>query len=105
MSKKIRKNDDVIILTGKDKGKIGKVINVISNKVIVQGINIVKKSQKPEPTFNRPGGIIEKESKIHISNVAIFNKKTGKSDRIGFKFENKKKIRFFKKSGEKINKS
>lgn len=97
MAVKIKCNDKVIILAGKDKGKIGIVKSKISkNKIIVNGINIVKKHQKPIPNQNIVGGIINKESGIHISNVAIFNTFTKKSDRIGFKFEKGKKIRFFK---------
>ncbi|CAL1329130.1 50S ribosomal protein L24 [Candidatus Providencia siddallii] len=102
MAAKIRFNDEVIILTGKDKGKRGKVIKVFSNKIIVKGINLVKKHQKPIPSANKPGGIIEKESTISISNVAIFNKTSNKADRIGFKFENGKKVRFFKSNNETI---
>ncbi|HMI76880.1 MAG TPA: 50S ribosomal protein L24 [Buchnera sp. (in: enterobacteria)] len=104
MAAKIKCNDKVIILTGKDKGKVGIVKSTLSkNKVIVNGINIVKKHQKPIPDQNIPGGIIEKELGIHISNVAIFNTFTEKSDRIGFRFEKGKKIRFFKSNKKKLN--
>jgi len=100
---KIHCNDEVIVLTGKDKGKRGKVKKVYScGKVIVDGINLVKKHKKPIPTLNKPGGIIKKEAKIHVSNVAIFNMKTGKADRIGFRIENGRKIRFFKSNTEII---
>lgn len=103
MAKKIRQNDEIIVLTGKYKGKRGKVIDILNTeKIIVQGINMVKKHQKPIPTINKPGGILEKESAIHISNVAIFNISTGRSDKIGFKFQNGKKVRFFKSTGNII---
>ncbi|PPI87872.1 50S ribosomal protein L24 [Candidatus Pantoea edessiphila] len=103
MATKIRRNDEVIILTGKEKGKRGKVKNVlISGKIIVDGINLIKKHQKPISSLNKPGGIFEKEAAIQISNVAIFNVNTGKADRIGFRFEDGKKVRFFKSSNEVI---
>ncbi|WMY95861.1 MAG: 50S ribosomal protein L24 [Arsenophonus sp.] len=107
MAAKIRCNDEVIILVGKDKGKRGKVKKILfskksSNKLIVEGINLVKKHQKPVPSLNQPGGIVEKEAKIDISNVAIFNSILGKADRIGFRIENNKKVRFFKSNNEII---
>ncbi|XBC44296.1 MAG: 50S ribosomal protein L24 [Buchnera aphidicola (Schlechtendalia peitan)] len=97
MAAKIKKNDQVIVITGKEKGKVGIVKKVFSNsKVIIEGINLVKKHQKPIPSQNILGGIIEKEASMHISNVAIMNPHTKKSDRIGFRIENEKKVRFFK---------
>lgn len=97
MSAKIKKKDEIIVISGKDKGKKGIVKKILpKGKVIVKGINMVKKHQKPIPSVNKPGGIVEQESSIHISNIAIFNKETGKSDRIGFKFNDGKKIRFLK---------
>ncbi|NIG99341.1 MAG: 50S ribosomal protein L24 [Buchnera aphidicola (Periphyllus acericola)] len=97
MASKIRSNDKVIVLSGKYKKKIGIVKKVLSkNKVIVEGINIVIKHQKPIPSQNKPGGIIKKESYIHISNIALLNPITNKPDKVGFKFKNGKKIRFFK---------
>ena len=100
MAAKIRRDDEVIVLTGKDKGKRGKVKNVLSSgKVIVEGINLVKKHQKPVPAL---GGIVEKEAAIQVSNVAIFNATTGKADRVGFRFEDGKKVRFFKSNSETI---
>lgn len=102
MATKIRKNDQVIILTGKDKGKKGIVKKIILKRVIVEGINMIKKHQKPIPSSNITGGIIKKESSIHISNVAIFNEKINKADRIGFKIENNKKMRYFKSTKEII---
>lgn len=105
MSLKIRCNDIVIVITGKDKGKKGKVKNVLcSKKVIVEGINIIKKHQKVNSKIkNSISGIIEKESPISISNVAFFNFKNSKAERIGFRFINGKKFRFLKSTGEIIN--
>ncbi|MDF7670646.1 50S ribosomal protein L24 [Orbaceae bacterium ESL0721] len=106
MAAKIRRNDEVIVLTGSknNKGKRGKVKTVLSTgKVIVEGINLVKKHQKPVPALNQEGGIVEKEAPINVSNVAIFNPSTGKADRVGFRFENGKKVRFYKSTNELIN--
>ncbi|WP_158379414.1 50S ribosomal protein L24 [Candidatus Williamhamiltonella defendens] len=104
MAMKIRCNDQIIVLTGKDKGKQTKIKKILKNgKVILEGVNLVKKHQKPVPSQNKPGGIIEKEAPIDFSNVAIFNEDTGKPDKIGFKYENGKKVRFFKSSGKAIS--
>ena len=103
MAAKIRRDDEVIVLTGKDKGKRGKVKNVLSTgKAIVEGINLVKKHQKPVPATNQPGGIVEQEAEIQLSNVAIFNAAANKADRVGFKIEDGKKVRIFKSNGETI---
>ncbi|WP_343128536.1 50S ribosomal protein L24 [Buchnera aphidicola (Kurisakia onigurumii)] len=103
MASKIRKNDQVLVISGKDKGKKGIVLHILKkSKAIVSGINIVKKHQKSVPAQNKIGGIIKKESPISISNIGIFNKETKRSDRIGFKFENGKKIRFFKSNNKII---
>lgn len=104
MASKIRRDDEIVVLAGKDKGKQGKVLKVITGKdrVIVEGVNLVKKHQKPNPQLNVPGGIIEKEASIHVSNVAIVNPQTGKADRVGFRFEEGKKVRIFKSNGEQI---
>lgn len=105
MAAKIRRDDEIIVLTGKDKGKQKKVKKVLKNgKVIVEGVNLVKKHQKPVPSLNKPGGIVEKEAPIEVSNLAIFNKETGKADRIGFRYENGKKVRFFKSNDKTISK-
>lgn len=102
MAAKIRRNDEVIILAGKDKGKTGKVTKVLATgKVIVEGINMVKKHQKPVPAMGVQGGIVEQEAAIDASNVAIVNGQ-GKADRVGFRFEDEKKVRFFKSTGETI---
>ncbi|WWO95424.1 MAG: 50S ribosomal protein L24 [Candidatus Dasytiphilus stammeri] len=101
MAAKIRNGDEVIIITGKNKGKRGKVKRVLpSNKVIIDGINLVKHHEKANPNLNKPGGIILKESAISISNIAIYNKNTEKADRIGFKLQQGKKIRFFKSTNQ-----
>ncbi|GLT15233.1 MAG TPA: 50S ribosomal protein L24 [Vibrio sp.] len=103
MAAKIRRNDEVIVLAGKDKGKRGKVTKVLeTGKVFVEGINLVKKHQKPQPALGQQGGIVEQEAAIDASNVAIFNASTGKADRIGFRLEEGKKVRFFKSNGELI---
>ncbi|MCU4137290.1 50S ribosomal protein L24 [Buchnera aphidicola (Sitobion miscanthi)] len=103
MALKLRRNDKVIILTGKEKGKTGVIKNVLSShKVIINGLNLIKKHQKPVPSQNKSGGILEKEAPIHISNIAIFNPESKKSDRVGFRFEEGKKVRFFKSNRKTI---
>lgn len=104
MASKIRSNDKIIVLSGRDKGKKGTVKKFLSReKVIVKGINMVKKHEKPIPSKNQKGGIVEKESYIHISNIAILNPKTNKPDRVGFKFKNGKKVRYLKSNNFLIN--
>ena len=104
MANKIRRDDEVVVLAGKDKGKTGKVKSVLTsdNRVVVEGINLVKKHTKPNPQLGVAGGIVEKEASIHVSNVAIVNPATGKADRVGFRFEDEKKVRFFKSNGELV---
>ncbi|MDP5032795.1 50S ribosomal protein L24 [Paraglaciecola sp.] len=104
MASKIRRDDEIIVLAGKDKGKQGKVVKVLpaSSRVIVEGVNLIKKHQKPNPQLGVTGGIVEKEASIHVSNVAIFNPATGKADRVGFRVEGDKKVRFFKSNGQVI---
>lgn len=104
MANKIRRDDEVVVLAGKDKGKTGKVKKVLTSedRVIVEGVNIIKKHQKPNPQLGEAGGIIEKEASIHVSNVAIVNPATGKADRVGFRFEDEKKVRFFKSNGDLV---
>ena len=102
--RKIRREDEVVVLTGKDKGKRGKVQRIIdANRVIVSGVNMIKKHQKPNPQMNVAGGIVEKEAPIQISNVAIFNSAANKADRVGFKVDGGKKIRIFKSNGEAVD--
>lgn len=101
--RKIKKNDDVIVITGKDKGNRGSVLNVADNFVLVSGINKVKKHQKPNPMKGTTGGIIEIEKPVHISNIAIYNAATKKADRVGVKLlEDGRKVRVFKSSDEVI---
>ena len=104
MAAKIRRDDEVIVLAGKDKGKRGKVLSVVaeSGRVFVEGINLIKKHQKPVPQLNQAGGIVEKEASIDVSDVAIYNSETGKADRVGFKIEDGKKLRIFKSTGKTI---
>ncbi len=99
---KLKKGDEVIVLAGKDKGKTGKIVKIITKqmKAIVSEINKVKKNQKPDN--NQPGGIIEKEMPIHISNLSYYDSQQKKPVKIGYKFENNKKIRFNKISGKVI---
>jgi large subunit ribosomal protein L24 len=102
---KIKKNDDVIVISGKDKGKRGTVLRVLdADHVLVEGANRVKKHQRPNPMKNTTGGIVEKEMPLHVSNVAIFNPTTKKADRIGTKsLEDGRRVRTFKSNGEVID--
>ena len=102
---KIRKGDQVIVRTGRDKGKRGTVLRVLdSERLIVEGVNIVKRHTRPNPQRNITGGIIDKEAPIHRSNIAIFNATSGTGERVGFKtLEDGRKVRFFKKSGEVVD--
>lgn len=101
---KIKSEDEVIVLAGKDKGKRGKVRQILGdNRVLVAGINMVKKHTKPNPQAGVAGGIVENEAPIQISNVAIFNPSTNKADRVGFKVDGDRKVRVFKSSGEEID--
>ncbi|MEQ3692586.1 MAG: 50S ribosomal protein L24 [Alcanivorax sp.] len=101
---KIRRNDEVVVIAGKDKGKRGKVQKVLADgRLIVTGINMVKKHQKPNPYQQQPGGIVEKEASIQVSNIAIWNAKTEKADRVGFKVEGESKVRIFKSTGDQID--
>lgn len=101
--RKIRKDDDVIVIAGKDKGNRGSVLKVAGDYVVVSGINKVKKHQKPNPMKGAPGGIVEIEKPLHVSNIAIYNAATKKADRVGIKLlEDGRKVRVFKSSGEVI---
>ncbi len=102
--RKIRRNDEVIVITGKDKGKRGDVLRVLdSGKAVVSGVNIVKKHTRPDPNRNIAGGIVEKEAPIQISNLAIWNAEEGRADRVGFRIEDGAKKRFFKSTGKTID--
>ncbi len=102
---KIRKGDEVIIMTGKDKGRRGQVLKVFrSSKILVENINLVKKHQKGNPNTGQESGIIEKEMPIQSSNVMLFNPASAKGDRVGFKtLEDGRKVRFFKSNNEVVD--
>lgn len=102
---KIKRDDEIVVIAGKDKGKRGKVLKVLEkNRLLVAGVQMIKKHQKPNPQAGVAGGIIEKEAPIQVSNVALFNSATNKGDRVGFKvLEDNKKIRIFKSSGEAVD--
>ena len=103
---KIKKGDDVVVIAGKDKGKRGTVVKVFpdTDRIVVENVNIAKKHQKPNPQAGLPGGIIEKEMPLHVSNVALFNPATGKADRVGFKqLDDGRKVRYFKSNGEVLD--
>ncbi|GAA4652642.1 50S ribosomal protein L24 [Kistimonas scapharcae] len=103
--KKIRRDDEVVVIAGKDKGKRGKVLKVATDgRLVVAGVNMVKKHQKPNPMLGQPGGIVEKEAAIQASNVAIWNPESQKADRVGFSFtEEGKKQRVFKSNGNPVD--
>jgi large subunit ribosomal protein L24 len=102
---RLRKGDEVIVITGKDKGRRGTVLNMLDDdRVLVESINVVKKHQKPNPNAGIQGGIIEKEMPIDASNVMLFNPQTGKGDRVGFKtLEDGRKVRVFKSNKEVVD--
>jgi len=101
---KIRKGDTVILIAGRDKGRRGAVIGFDGDRVRVEGLNMAKKHEKPNPNQNRPGGIIEREAPLHISNVAIFNPATQKADRVGIKaLGDGRKVRIFKSNQEVVD--
>ncbi|MFC5579444.1 50S ribosomal protein L24 [Lysobacter niabensis] len=100
---RIRKGDQVVVTAGKDKGKKGDVIRVAGDKVVVSNVNIVKRHTKPNPQAGQPGGVIEREAPIHISNVMLFNPASGKGERVAFKvLEDGRKLRVFRSSGEAV---
>jgi large subunit ribosomal protein L24 len=102
---KIKKGDEVIIMTGKDKGRRGQVLKVFSSsKILVENINLVKKHQKGNPNTGQESGIIEKEMPVQSSNVMLFNPASAKGDRVGFKtLEDGRKVRFFKSNSEVVD--
>jgi large subunit ribosomal protein L24 len=103
--RKIRVGDDVIVRTGKDRGKRGTVLRVVDEeRVVVENVNMAKKHQKPNPQRGVPGGIIDKEMPLHVSNVGLFNPAKGGADRVGFKtLADGRKVRFFKSDGEVVD--
>ena len=102
---RIRKGDQVVVINGKDKGRRGTVLNIVSaERILVEAINMVKKHTKPNPTNGTEGGIVEKAMPLNISNVMLFNPMTNKGDRVGFKvLEDGRKVRYFKSNGEVVD--
>ena len=104
MANRIKKGDQVVVNTGKDKGKQGEVIRVDGDRVVVSNVNIIKRHTKPNPQAGVAGGVVEREASMHISNVALFNPASGKGERIGFKvLEDGRKLRVFRSSGEALD--
>ena len=102
--KRIRKGDQVVVITGKNKGQKGEVLRVLDDKVVVQNVNLVKRHTKPNPQANQPGGIVEREAPIHISNVMLFNTASNKGERVGFKtLEDGRKVRVVRSTGEAVD--
>ena len=100
---KIKKNDEVVVIAGRDRGRRGAVLKVLDNgKVLVGGVNLVKKHQRPNPNIGQQGGIVEQEAPMQASNVAIWNDETEKADRVGFRIEDGKKERFYKSTDKVI---
>lgn len=101
---KLKRDDEVVVITGKDKGKRGKVLSILDDRVVVSGINMVKKHVKANPSRGTQGGIVEQEAALHISNVALFNAATQKADRVGYKrLEDGAKVRVFKSTGDVVD--
>lgn len=102
--KNIRKGDEVIVIAGKDKGRRGTVVRVDGDRVVVENVNVVKKHQKPNPAKNVPGGIIEREMPLHLSNVMLFNPVSQKGDRVGVKeLEDGRRVRIFRSNNEVVD--
>jgi large subunit ribosomal protein L24 len=102
--KRIRKGDQVVVTTGKNKGQKGEVLRVTADSVVVQNVNLVKRHTKPNPQANQPGGIVEREAPIHLSNVMLFNPATSKGERVGFKtLDDGRKVRVYRSSGEVVD--
>ncbi len=101
---KIRKGDEVVVIAGRDKGRRGTVVKVLEGQVLVENLNVVKKHQKPNPQKNVPGGIIEKEMPLDVSNVMLWNPVAKKGDRVGYRtLGDGKKVRFFKSNKEVVD--
>ncbi|TVS12118.1 MAG: 50S ribosomal protein L24 [Wenzhouxiangella sp.] len=102
---RIRKGDEVIVIAGRSKGQRGHVLKVQKDgRLLVENVNMVKKHQKPDPQAQRPGGIIEREAPIQVSNIMLYNPATDQGDRVGFKFlEDGRKVRFFRSTGEVVD--
>lgn len=100
---KIKKDDEVVVITGRDKGKRGSVLQVLKDgRLLVSGVNLVKKHMRPNPNIGQQGGIVTREAPIQASNVAIWNDATGRADRVGFREEDGRKVRFFKSDSKAI---
>jgi len=101
---RIRKGDQVVVITGKNKGQKGEVLRVDGDRLVVQNISLIKRHTKPNPQANQPGGIVEREASIHISNVMLFNSAANKGERVGFKkLDDGRKVRVFRASGEVVD--
>ncbi|QAX81643.1 50S ribosomal protein L24 [Candidatus Pseudomonas adelgestsugas] len=101
---KIRRDDEIIVIAGKEKGKRGKVLKVFTdNRLVVSGLNLIKRHTKPNQMLGAQGGIVKTEAPLHVSNVAVFNSETNKADRIGFKVKDGKKIRVFKSTQQEVD--
>jgi large subunit ribosomal protein L24 len=101
---RIRKGDQVLVITGKNKGQRGDVLRVADDRVFVSNVNLVKRHTKPNPQANQAGGIVEREASIHLSNVQLFNPATNKGERVGTKtLEDGRKVRVFRSSGEVVD--
>ncbi|MDH3689251.1 MAG: 50S ribosomal protein L24 [Gammaproteobacteria bacterium] len=102
---RIKKDDEVVVLAGRDRGKHGTVLKILDNdRALVDNVNLVKRHTKPNPNKGQTGGIIEKEAPIHVSNLALYNPRTKKADRVGFKaLEDGRKVRYFKSDGEVVD--
>ncbi len=101
---KLKKDDEVIVIAGRDKGKRGSILSFMKEeRVLVSGVNIVKKHKKGDPQTGEQGGIVDQEAPIHISNIAIFNEESGEADHVGVRIEDGKKVRYFKSSGQSVN--
>ena len=102
--RKIRREDQVIVIAGRDKGKRGEVVRVLDNdRLVVSGVNMVKKHQRANPQQNRQGGIVDQEAPIHVSNVAIYNEESDRRDRVGIRVEEGRRVRYFKSDGSRID--
>ena len=100
----VRKGDLVVVTKGKDKGKRGKVLKIVGQRLIVEKVNLVKRHTKPNPQANQPGGIVEREASIDLSNIQLFNAASGKGERVGFKtLEDGRKVRVYRQSGEVVD--
>ncbi|MCZ6655876.1 MAG: 50S ribosomal protein L24 [Gammaproteobacteria bacterium] len=101
---KILKDDEIIVIAGRDKGRRGEVLEVLRDgRLLVAGVNLLKKHQRPNPSAGQPGGIVEREGPIQVSNVAIWNDDEEQADRVGFRVEDGRKVRFYKSTGKALS--